>query len=147
MTIAGPATDALVSEYVIRLSETVNVHEAAGPTWDRQAELEGVSAQIAELTQAWKGKAISGARFFALLPDLEATEKALTAERGKTLAAAARAAAAARDLRAEWGSVDMAQRREFVTRFLSAVVVNKASRPMGKVYDPDRVVPVPLERA
>lgn len=146
VSISGPNTDALVSEYVIRLSESVEVEEADAPTWERQAELDQVTADIRDLTAEWRGKRISTARFTALLSELEQAEAGLRAERGRVEAAQRRQAAEAVDLRRDWPSMDVQRKREFVSRFLSAVMIHKSERRLGRAFDTERVEPVERDR-
>jgi site-specific DNA recombinase len=99
-----------------------------------------VSADIAELTAAWKAtpKRISSARYFALLPDLEAAERRLLAERGKHGLAAEVALHRPADIRGEWPDYPLSRKRSIIEGELRAVIVYKATR-RGAPFDPDRL--------
>jgi site-specific DNA recombinase len=139
VTRNGPEVDAHVREAVfakIELETSGAVAEL--PPWDRQADYDRVTADIAELTAAWKAqpKRISSARYFALLPDLEAAEKRLLADRARHAAAVEAAKARPANIRTEWPDYPLARQRAIVEEHLSAVVIHKAARK-GARFDPD----------
>ncbi len=139
VTRNGPEVDRHVTEAVfakIKLELSDAVTELPG--WDRQADYDAVTADIAELTAAWKAqpKRISSARYFALLPDLEAAERELLADRARHAAAVERAKNAPGDVRAEWAGYPLARQRAIIEEHLSAVVIHKATRK-GARFDPD----------
>jgi site-specific DNA recombinase len=137
----GPKTDLHVVEAVLARieSELAQATEQVGP-WPKEAELAEVSADIAELTAAWRAspKRISSARYFALLPELEATERRLLAERGKYGLAAQAARHRPADIRAEWSDYPLSRKRSLIEGELRAVIVHKAAR-RGAPFDPERL--------
>jgi DNA invertase Pin-like site-specific DNA recombinase len=137
----GPKTDLHVVEAVLaRIElELAQATEQVGP-WPGEAALAEVSADIAELTAAWKAtpKRISSARYFALLPDLEAAERRLLAERCKHGLAAEVALHRPADIRGEWPDYPLSRKRSIIEGELRAVIVYKATR-RGAPFDPDRL--------
>jgi hypothetical protein len=137
----GPKTDLHVVEAVLARveSELAQATEQLGP-WPGEAELAELTADIAELTAAWKAtpKRISSARYFALLPDLEATERRLLAERGKYGLAAQAARHRPANIRAEWPDYPLSRKRSLIEGELRAVIVHKAAR-RGAPFDPERL--------
>jgi site-specific DNA recombinase len=137
----GPKTDLHVVEAVLARveSELAQATEQLGP-WSGEAELAELTADIAELTAAWKAspKRISSARYFALLPDLEATERWLLAERGRYGVAAEAARHRPGNIRAEWPDYPLSRKRSVIEGELRAVIVHKAAR-RGAPFDPERL--------
>ena len=143
VSISGPSVDALITELLFRHVESRQVEaEPDMPQWTGQDDLERVSEQIAELTAAWRARSISGERYFALLPGLEAEEKTLTAQRRDHLAAVAIASASPVDLRGEWNGYTLAQKRAAISENISAVVIAPADKPGRRIFDAHRVTPV-----
>jgi len=140
----GPKTDEHVTEAVLAKIELelAEATEHVGP-WEKEAELADVIADIADLTEAWKArpKRISSARYFAMLPELEARERQLTAERGRHQAAAQAARNRPADIRAEWPDYPLSRKRSIIEDELHAVIVHKATRK-GAPFDPDLLEPV-----
>src|SRR5215475_604088 len=135
----GPLVDRHVTEAVFAKIDLETAGAVAElPSWAGQADLDAVTAEIGELTEAWKArpKQISSARYFALLPGLEAEEKRLLAERGRHTAAVEAARSRPADIRAEWPGYPLARQRAVIEEHLSAVVVHKAVRK-GAGFDPD----------
>ncbi len=139
VTRNGPLVDRHVTEAIFAKIE-LEMSDAVAelPPWDQQAGYDAVTADIAELTAAWKSqpKRISSARYFALLPELEAAEKELLADRARHAAAVERARQTPADVRGEWAGYPLARKRAVVEEHLSAVVIHKAVRK-GAAFDPD----------
>jgi site-specific DNA recombinase len=149
--ISGPKTDEYITELVIQMYE----REAAardqavdrGP-WPRQEELDELRRDIVELTRGWRAtpKLVSSARYFALLPDMEATEHSLATEREAWLAAGAVAAGVPASIRADWSGYPLVQKRAYIQDMLSAVVVNPLPAGAQRRFNPDRLDPIPAGR-
>lgn len=141
----GPKCDEYVTQAVlakVELELSGATETEPGP-WPRETELAAVTADIADLTAAWKDtpKRISTARYLALLPDLETRERQLSAERGRYTAAISAARNRPADIRAEWPDYPLRRRRSIIEEELAAVIVHKAAR-RGAKFDPDLLEPV-----
>jgi site-specific DNA recombinase len=137
----GPKTDAYVIEAVLAKLEL----ELADATtelapWGGELELADVSQDIQVLTAAWKAhpKQISSARYFAMLPELEAKERRLTIERGRHQAAVEAARNRPADIRAEWPDLPLARKRSIIEEAVHAVIIHKAPRK-GAPFDPELI--------
>ena len=141
----GPKCDAYVTEAVLAKIdvELSGATDAAAGPWPGETELAQLTADIAELTAAWKAtpKRISSARYFALLPELETRERELAAERGRHTAAAHAARNRPADIRAEWPDYPLRRQRSIIEDELQAVIVHKAPR-RGAPFDPDLLEPI-----
>lgn len=137
----GPLTDQYVTEAVLsKIDLELADATPAKSEWTGAAELEAIAGQIAELTEGWRAKQISSARYFAILPELEQRERELASERGRHLVDAAALHSRPADIRAGWPDYDLGQKRTIIERHLSAVVVHPARR--GTRFDPDLLEPV-----
>jgi hypothetical protein len=132
-------TELVMQKYEIEAAR----REAHGETrpWPRAGELEQTQRDIRELTAAWRARKITGSRYFALLPDLEAEEQALIADRQEWSAGQLAAAARPASIRAEWGSYALPQRRALIEEALSAVIISRAA-PGRRGWSVDRIEPV-----
>ncbi|MEU7873493.1 recombinase family protein [Dactylosporangium sp. NPDC049140] len=146
VNIHGPRTDAAVSELVLRKYELEAERRdaAAEPAlWPDEDALAGVRSQIEESTAAWRGRLLSGARYFALLAELEQEEQRLLGERRRWLAREHGVAGRPVDIRARWGSeeVTRVEQRAFIDDQLVAVLVHPRVPGRGK-WNPDRLEPL-----
>jgi site-specific DNA recombinase len=145
LSIVGGRTDEYIEEAVIAKYELeAQRREASGAPepWPREAELAGVRQDIADLTAAWRARPqqISSSRYFAMLPELEQEEQALSAERDAWLAKQYAASAKPVDLRAKWPRLTLAEKRAYIEDALAAVLVYPAE---GKRrWNPARLEPV-----
>lgn len=134
VNIPGNETDDWVSEAVIAKYELEAQRRDSGAEpepWSGESELDEVRADLAELAKARKARTISAARYFAMLPDLEAQESALLADRDKWLAHSARNAAVHATIREDWPDMPLAQKRALIEEALAAVVVYPARGRRG----------------
>src|SRR6185503_1619512 len=103
----------------------------------RGGELDAVRAQIDELTAAWRARQIQGARYFALLPGLEAEERALIADRDQWIATTTVAQNRPLSIRDAWPTLSLGEKRAYIEDALTAVIVSPAN---GKTrWNPDRM--------
>jgi len=145
ITINGPHTDKYIVEAVIAKYE----HEAqkrdaqiAPQPWTREDELREARQSIQDLTAAWRARPqqISSARYFALLPELEAEEKALSVERDQWRARTYAGAAKPLALRETWDDLTLPEQRAYIKEALVCVVVNPSTGV--KRWKPERLEPV-----
>jgi hypothetical protein len=148
VAINGMKADEFISEAVISKFELETARrdaEAAPATWPSESALTEVQARIAELTAGWRARPqkISTARFYALLPELEAEERALKAEEDEWLAGQMLAAQKPLNIRDDWyaGRLTLHERRAYVQRALVAVIVAPVEGARGR-WNPDRMTPV-----
>lgn len=140
VSIPGNETDEWVSEAVIAKYELEAQRRDTGTEpepWAGEAELAEVRADLAELAKARKARTISAARYFAMLPDLEAQESALLADRERWLSRTSRDAAVHATIRHDWPTMALAQKRALVEEALAAIVVHPAHGRRG--FNPDRL--------
>lgn len=138
VSIAGPETDELIEAAVLAKYEqeaALRPAEDAPATWDGDERLTRVRDDIRDLTGAWRAGSISGARYFALLPELEAEERQLTGDRSAWLARAQVAATRPKDIRAEWSGYLLPEKRAFIEDTLAAVVVSPANGRPGRYQE------------
>ena len=79
-------------------------------------------------------------RYFALLPELEAEEKALQTDRQEWSAGQLVAASRPLSIRADWESYPLPQRRALIEEALAAVIINRPTGRRG--WSADRIEPV-----
>jgi site-specific DNA recombinase len=145
ISINGQHTDRYIVDAVIAKYERealVQDAKVASEPWPRQAELADVQQNIRDLTAAWRARPqqISSARYFALLPALEAEETALGRERDEWRAREYAAAAKPQDLRQRWGGLTLPEQRAYIKEALVCVMVRPS---MGvKRWTPERLEPV-----
>jgi site-specific DNA recombinase len=150
--INGPKTDEYITELVMQMYEREAAERGQtvdrGP-WSRQPELDELRWDIVELTRGWRAtpKLVSSARYFALLPDMEAAEQALTSEREAWIAANVAAAGVPASIRTDWAGYPLAQKRAYIQDMVSVVVVNPLAAGAQKRFSPNRLDPVPARRA
>lgn len=145
VSIPGGRTDEYIEEAVIakyELEAQRREATSAPEPWPREAELAGVRQDIADLTAAWRARPqrISSSRYFAMLPELEQEEQALSAERDAWLAKQYAASAKPVDLRAKWPGLALAEKRAYIEDALAAVLVYPAGGKRG--WNPTRLEPV-----
>jgi site-specific DNA recombinase len=139
VSIPGNETDEWITAAVIAKYELEAQRRDAEVTpepWPGEAELTEVRADLTELSKARKSRTISAARYFSMLPDLEAQESALLADRERWLSRSLKSAARP-TLRADWPSLPIAQQRALIQEALTAVVVLPAHGRRG--FTPDRL--------
>lgn len=140
----GADVDRYITELVIQDHERRSFRKIEDlPPWNRESELGALRQQIAELTEEYKKRRISGGRYFALLEDLETEERKLVNERKRHEAQRQSQRAAVADLRARWSdpSFTLEQRQAAVAESLIAVVIN----PVGlgsAFFDPSKIEPI-----
>ena len=142
-SIPGLRTDEFVTELVIQKYELEAARREAraeAQPWGRAGELEQVQRDIRELTAAWRARKITGGRYFALLPELEAEEKALQADRQEWSAGQLVAASRPLSIRADWETYSLPQRRALIEEALTAVIIHRPAAKRG--WSADRVEPV-----
>lgn len=145
--VPGPDTDEAVAEIVITLWEREAARRGRARTekpkaWERAAELEMVTENMAALKAARKAGTISAERYYADLGEYEAEQRALNNERTAFLRQTAKAAPV--NLRRDWDTdrFTLTDRRGYVEQALSAVVVAGVGRGR-RVPVEDRLTPVP----
>ncbi|MFC4054597.1 recombinase family protein [Actinomadura syzygii] len=141
--IAAPI-DEYVTELVIQEQSRIRLQRRKElPPWDREDELRDVAQQIQESTDAYKAKRISGSRYFALIEDLEASERRLKAEKRKYEAKRQARAVEIPDLRAEWNRPDftLEQKHAAIAKSITALIIHPAPR-QGAKFSPDQITPI-----
>jgi site-specific DNA recombinase len=129
VSILGPQADELLTEALFRMDERERPEPAPVQSWDREEELERVARLVRDATEAWRAGILPSEDYFPQVRELRDEEKALRAERAAVVAEqASSAAAASRDLRAEWQGYTLAQKRAALSRLLEAVVVKPLER-------------------
>lgn len=138
----GPKTDAAIVGAVLAKLELELAGAQVEPgEWTGSGELDAVSARITDLTAAWKAGQVSSARYFAMLPELEADQRHLVADRGAHRAAAEVVRTRPAAVRAEWEDYPLTRRRQIIDDTLAAIIVHKAPR-RGAPFDPDLLEPI-----
>jgi site-specific DNA recombinase len=134
--ISGPETEELITAAVLAKYDRESASRSTEDEvteWAGEEELARVTADIAELTKSWRsGTGISRARYFALLPDLEAEEKRLRRERQKWIAHSAAAQARPLDVRGEWDAYTLPEKRALIEEALVAVIVHPANGTINR---------------
>jgi site-specific DNA recombinase len=129
VSILGPQADELLTEALFRRDEKERPRAALVANWDRGDELAHVAQLVKDATAAWRGGVLPSEDYFPQVRELRDEERALRAERAAVVAEqASSAAAASRDLRAEWDGYTLMQKRAALSRLLEAVVVKPLAR-------------------
>jgi site-specific DNA recombinase len=142
--VSGAKADEYVTEAVIakfELEAQRRAVETEPAAWPGEEELDAVRQQLRELTAAWRGRKISGERYFALLSSLEEEEQRLSNQRNQWLATVATNVNRPLTIRDDWEGYTLAEKRAYIEEALIAVIVfPNADR---KKWDPDaRMRPV-----
>jgi DNA invertase Pin-like site-specific DNA recombinase len=146
--INGPEVDAAIRDIVIakweeEAAERDTTQQPAA--WDGAADLARVHAYMAELKN--QRKTLSPERYYADLAELEAEERELVKSRNVFTRRAHRDANRPVDLRADWesGRLSLDDKRGYVAKVLTAVVVGPITTP--RVYQPaeERLTFVPVQ--
>lgn len=138
VSIPGNETDEWIGEAVIakyELEAQRRDTSAEPEPWPGESALKEVRDDLSELAKARKARTITAARYFAMLPDLEAQESELLADRDKWLARISRNAAVHATIRADWPSMPLAQKRSLIEEALAAVIVHPANGRRGFTSD------------
>lgn len=116
---------------------------AAAPAeqWPKGPELEAVESDIAELTQAAKGKQITISTLLQLLPNLERRRDELKLERGRFNKERQQANSLIADSDKDFKSLPIERQQALIMHSLSAVLIHPAGRGARK-FDPDLIEPV-----
>ncbi|GLW94794.1 recombinase family protein [Actinokineospora globicatena] len=139
VSIPGNETDEWVTAAIISKYELEAQRRSAQTEpepWPQEAELAEVRADLDELSKARKDRRITAARYFAMLPDLEAQEQALLTDRTHWLARTAPNPTHA-TIREDWPTYPLAHRRALVKEALAAILVHPANGRRG--FTPDRL--------
>lgn len=140
----GPATDAYIAKLVIAKYEqqTAKRNATAAPaTWDHQAELDAVRENMAAAKATRKAGRISAERYYADLAEYEADEKTLMRDHNAFVRRAQATAGKPVNLRADWDTLSLTERRSYMETTLSAVLVASA-KGRRNVPVADRLTPV-----
>jgi DNA invertase Pin-like site-specific DNA recombinase len=135
VSIGGQETDELIEAAVIAKyeEEAALRPEAEAPEdWDGEPQLTKVRDDLRDMTSAWRSGGISGGRYFALLPELEADERRLSDERKAWLARSQAAASRPKDIRADWADYLLPEKRAYIEDVLATVIVKPANGRAGR---------------
>jgi site-specific DNA recombinase len=131
--IGGPVTDRLVIAAVLAKFEEQAAETAPDDSesivWDGQEQLDWVREQMREATASWKKgmadptKGMPGARYFAVITELEQQEQELTAQQNAWTARVQPTVIRPSDIREAWDSYPLAQQRAWISEAISAVIV------------------------
>ncbi|MET8364101.1 recombinase family protein [Micromonospora sp. NPDC005194] len=143
--ILGQQTDehvvaAVIAKYELEAQRREAV--SAPVPWPREQEFGQLRQDIQELTAAWRGRKISAARYFALLPELETEEQTLSREREDWLARQYPDVGQPLSLRSDWANLTLAEQRSYIKRVLTCVVVLPAGGGVRGRWNPNRLQPV-----
>jgi hypothetical protein len=147
--IDGPETDKFVTKIVMaKYEKEAAEREAvqAPQKWIREAELINVRENIAAAKAVRRANMISAERYYADLAEYDAEEKALIRERNAFVRQAYAATDEPVNLREGWesGKLTLAEKRSYVEKALSTVIVTPATGRNTPVRD--RLTPVPRRR-
>jgi hypothetical protein len=149
--IPGPEVDAAVKELVVgkweaEAAERTTTQEPA--EWDGQADLqrvyEDMEALKANRRTKDKARQISAERYYSELADLENEERDLIKARNVFTRRAHQDANRPVDLRADWesGKLTLADKRAYMVKALTAVIVSPADRSRAHQNAENRLTPV-----
>ncbi|MCX5559310.1 hypothetical protein [Streptomyces sp. NBC_00038] len=106
-----------------------------------QGSVAAVEADIAELTQAAKGKKITVSTLLQLLPELERSRDELKLERARFNKERQQAESLNADIGEDFRSLPIERQQALILHSLSAVLIHPAGRGRRK-FDPTLVEPV-----
>ena len=130
---SGPTIDAMIEAAFLTVMQARAgaVEGDEDDAWTGVQALADVRERINALQAAWKAKEI-GNRFFSMLSEAEAEEKALLAERRAWLAQRQILPTTPGNIRAEWAAASVERRRALLSDRLAAVVVHPLKPKMGE---------------
>ncbi|MEN8652395.1 recombinase family protein [Streptomyces sp. 21So2-11] len=96
---------------------------ATSPPWARKEELVRVREDISDLKRARENRQVSAERYFAFLAEYEARERTLLAEQNRAFKRQLAAQGAPIDLASDWPDLTLIEKRAYIERLLTAVVV------------------------
>jgi site-specific DNA recombinase len=137
VAITGPRLDEMVTELVAAYLADVEVQRTVAP-WPREGELETARSKIAELMTAFSSGTLSSDVVFPAVHRLERTVAELSDERSDWLRRQVAVTSRPADIKGDWPSLEVEQRRAIIQSVLDAVVVKPAARTGGR-FDPSRV--------
>jgi site-specific DNA recombinase len=131
VSISGPPTDRLVEALVINKFEEEAAKRSGESqeeqAWDGEQRLAEVSQSIRDMTASWRSPGgMSPARYFALLPEVEAEERELKAAREAWLARMHAVNTRPTNIRAEWNDYLLPEKRAHIEEALVTVLINPA---------------------
>lgn len=146
IAIDGVATDQAIKELVLAKweKEAANRSTAQQPAeWDGQVKLDRLRENMAALKRARNAEPplITADRYYQDLSEYEASERVLIRERNRFLKKARQAASAPVDLRADWDSLSLAEKRDYVSAVLTSILVLPA-KGRRNVPVQERLVPI-----
>jgi site-specific DNA recombinase len=136
--------DELITTLVLAEQSTIALRKLEDlPSWDGEAELTAVLAQIRETTEAYEAGMISGGRYFPMLARFEAKESTLRAAKRRYEAKRQARQECAANLGMEWNRPEftLEQKQAAIAQSLTAVIIHPAPRP-GAKFTPDQITPV-----
>lgn len=139
MSAAGNAIERLVTTQILLKLDEVNL-DVPEPTFEGAERLAEIDVLIAEAMAELRkgGKGVSSSVVFAHVSSLEEEKVELEVDRAEWLETTI-GPVHARITPEEWSSLDVAERRAYVEKFLDAIVVKPATRH-SRVFDPNRLV-------
>ncbi|MER5638732.1 recombinase family protein [Kitasatospora sp. NPDC002227] len=138
----GPAIDKLLTELVLAKLEQRNAErQPVEEVWADEVVMEAAQRRKTALEARWHAEEISDSTFFSLLKKEEAEIKRLTNERKAWAARQETRRHQVTDIRAQWDSMDLQQRRTVLFDALEAVIVLPGVKGSHK-FDPATIIPV-----
>jgi DNA invertase Pin-like site-specific DNA recombinase len=140
LSIAGMQVDGIIRELIFAKYEKEAAKRAADPRpvreWDGEAQLAKIFQDQKDAFAEWRKPephGITSSRYFAILAELEDEERRLNNEKRAWNARAQASTRRPVDIRANWPSYTLEQKRTHAAQVLSAVVV-KPSEGRGGTY-------------
>jgi len=148
--VNGPEADEAIREIVVSKWEQEAAARKAAPvkaaaTWGREAELERVYENMAALKAAHRAGQISPERYYADLGEYEAEERALTNEQNAFVRESAQSADRPVNLRKDWPTLTLVDRRGYMEKALSAIIVTPSEQRGLATPAAKRLKPIPVE--
>ncbi|MEU8340941.1 recombinase family protein [Spirillospora sp. NPDC048832] len=112
--------------------------------WDKEDELTRLETKAANLRQQWRDDVVTDDFFYAELPPLEGKLRKLRAEQERHALTEQQSQSLTVNIRNEWESMDLAQKRAAIGRVLRAVLVSPLEDGAWRrgPFDPTRLRPI-----
>ncbi|MGW3336175.1 recombinase family protein [Streptomyces sp. NPDC001009] len=141
VTRVGPPIDDLVeTAFLVETRQTIGEDVAKAESIDEtvyDARLGEIAKEIADVTERRKAGRISMSASLDAIEELEQERDELTAKKGKLVVQKRNKALLSPDALAEWGELNMAEKRTRLKQSIRAVIVHPIGR--GKRFDPDLI--------
>jgi hypothetical protein len=141
----GDAVDRYLQELVLQRLDAARVDTPAGPEpWSGADLLAKLELKASELRRRWRDLEVTDSLFYSEYPKIQERISNLRADQQHNARTEANRIMFSKNIRCEWASMDLAQRRAAVGRILLAVVVYPLDpgAPRHGAFDPAKLRPI-----